>query len=206
MQIKHKQQGATLIIAMVFLLILTLLGISSMSNSALEARMAHNLKLKNQISAHAEGNCNAFLGYSEFFLKDSYIENKEDVTTTNTPSFTGSCTKYNASLKYCERRLWAPSQTIDGFLDNDYGFYSIAVSPYVGAHGENTQNILEQDDCENLILKNNCDGGVCGCQIYRVECQHSFAVNAAVDTRRMSTKIVSHGAPGGDPEDLSEGQ
>ncbi len=47
MKSPHSQQGATLIISMLILLVLTVLGISSMSNSSLETNMAHNFRLDN---------------------------------------------------------------------------------------------------------------------------------------------------------------
>lgn len=46
---KPSQQGAALILSLLFLLILTIIGLSSLSNSGLEARMAHNFQLKNTV-------------------------------------------------------------------------------------------------------------------------------------------------------------
>lgn len=49
-----KQQGAALIVSLIILLILTILGVSSLSNSGLESRMAHNFQLSNYVFHGAE--------------------------------------------------------------------------------------------------------------------------------------------------------
>ncbi|MCP3870342.1 MAG: hypothetical protein GY703_20070 [Gammaproteobacteria bacterium] len=49
---KHKQNGAILIVALVFLMVLTILSLSSVSNSSLETRMAYNER-QSQISHEA---------------------------------------------------------------------------------------------------------------------------------------------------------
>lgn len=51
---KPSQRGAALIVSLLFLLILTIIGLSSLSNSGLEARMAHNFQLKNTVFHAAE--------------------------------------------------------------------------------------------------------------------------------------------------------
>lgn len=50
----HRQQGAALIVSMIFLLILTLIGVSGLNNSGLESRMAHNFQLNSYVFHGAE--------------------------------------------------------------------------------------------------------------------------------------------------------
>ena len=47
MQIQHKQQGAALVIGLVVLMIMTLIGISSMSSTTTELKIANNLQTHN---------------------------------------------------------------------------------------------------------------------------------------------------------------
>lgn len=51
---KQSQQGAALIVSLMILLILTIIGISSMGNSGMEERMAHNFQLNNTVFHAAE--------------------------------------------------------------------------------------------------------------------------------------------------------
>jgi hypothetical protein len=51
---KNLQQGAALILSLLFLLILTIIGLSALSNSGLEARMGHNYQLVNTVFHAAE--------------------------------------------------------------------------------------------------------------------------------------------------------
>ena len=50
----NKQQGAALIVGLVVLLIMTLLGVSSMSATTTELRIANNLQTKNHVFQAAE--------------------------------------------------------------------------------------------------------------------------------------------------------
>lgn len=50
----HRQHGAAIIASMAFLLILTIIGVSGLSNSGLESRMAHNFQLNNYVFHGAE--------------------------------------------------------------------------------------------------------------------------------------------------------
>lgn len=50
----HSQHGAALIVSLLFLLVLTVIGVSTLSNSGMEARMAHNFHLKNTVFHAAE--------------------------------------------------------------------------------------------------------------------------------------------------------
>jgi type IV pilus assembly protein PilX len=58
---KPSQRGAALIVSLLFLLILTIIGLSSLSNSGLEARMAHNFQLKNTVFHAAESSIDTII-------------------------------------------------------------------------------------------------------------------------------------------------
>ena len=51
---KQSQKGAALLTSLVFLLVLTIIGISSLNNSGMEARMSHNFQLGNIVFHAAE--------------------------------------------------------------------------------------------------------------------------------------------------------
>lgn len=60
--LQKKQRGATLIISMLFLLMLTVIGLSSMNSSKLEQRMAHNYQLNGYVFQGAESAIDGAIG------------------------------------------------------------------------------------------------------------------------------------------------
>lgn len=57
----HIQQGATLIVALVFLLVLTIAGVTAMRFSTFEERMASNTQFRNQVFQQAQNELRAQL-------------------------------------------------------------------------------------------------------------------------------------------------
>ncbi|WP_207061724.1 PilX N-terminal domain-containing pilus assembly protein [Motiliproteus sp. SC1-56] len=53
-QMLRYQQGATLIVTMIFLVLLTFLGVSTIQDTALEEKMAANMRFKNMVFQDAE--------------------------------------------------------------------------------------------------------------------------------------------------------
>ncbi len=68
MKSKNKQKGATLIVGLVLMLIMTLIGLTSMKNTALEEKMAASLRNKSL----SEGGAESALRAAEDFLWNYY--------------------------------------------------------------------------------------------------------------------------------------
>ena len=95
----HKQTGSVLILVMVFLIVLTLLGTSSMSNSVMELTMSGNqtdiIKLRQRAYSQAEAIMNPIDSNDE---KDSEVYNYEKFNANN------NCDKAFANKTgYCRR-------------------------------------------------------------------------------------------------------
>ncbi|MCK4742595.1 MAG: hypothetical protein KAT25_02110 [Sulfuriflexus sp.] len=66
---KHKQQGAVLIVSLIILLLMTIIGVSSMKTTTLEERMAGNMRDQNLAFQSAE----AAIVEGETYLRDTVL-------------------------------------------------------------------------------------------------------------------------------------
>jgi len=71
----HKQQGVTLLVAMIMLLILTMVGVSTMKDATMQERMSAN----NQQASLARANAHSALIAAEEYLESLPIEDEQDV-------------------------------------------------------------------------------------------------------------------------------
>ena len=71
LQTPARQRGVVLAIALIFMVVLTLLGLTTMGNSMLEERMAGNLQAKTQAFQAAETGVARLLSGGEFGTSDS---------------------------------------------------------------------------------------------------------------------------------------
>ena len=94
--IYRKQHGAALIVSLIFLLILTILGVSSLSNSGLESRMAHNFQLSNYVFHGAESAIEDILATTTIESNPTYYEpNDPMISTMNGGIGTTETSTYN---------------------------------------------------------------------------------------------------------------
>ena len=112
----NNQQGAALITALVMLVILTMLGLSSMSTNTMEERMAANTQESNRAFQAAESGLDQ--GYAD---ADSFnLNNTEDNPNTFTVTDFGS---YDATLTYSiAYRQQTPPKRNSGW-DSTYALY-----------------------------------------------------------------------------------
>lgn len=111
---RKTQQGVVLITALVFLVILTLLGITSMSTNTLEERMAANSQEMNRVFQAAES------GLETAFLDaNSFGGTTDGFSNTGTSTNLGS---YDADISYTSTyrgRSEVEQGGDDGFVDID---------------------------------------------------------------------------------------
>ena len=115
------QQGAALIVSLIMLLTLTILGVSSLSNSGLESRMAHNYQLSNYVFHGAE----------------SAIEDVLDVSNVDNPTYVEAddlmITAMNAGINDT-----STTSTYNPDPDKYLGAAAIATNSAVVYQGQNT--------------------------------------------------------------------
>lgn len=107
----RRQRGAVLIVSLIMLLVMTLLGVSSMKGSAMEEKMTRNLHDKNLAFQAAE----AALRAAEQHIRDN-------VNATNTFDDDGSDGHYNRTdLRIWENISWTANDSLaySGF-DSSY--------------------------------------------------------------------------------------
>ncbi|ARN72827.1 pilus assembly PilX family protein [Oceanicoccus sagamiensis] len=95
MQYRSKQQGAVLIISLILLLVITMVGLSGISTTGLEEKMASNWQTKNLVFQAADAAIEDGLADNTMlwkaYLKDKNPETPETATITNTDTrITGS--------------------------------------------------------------------------------------------------------------------
>jgi Tfp pilus assembly protein PilX len=106
MTLKHRQRGATLIVALIMLVVLTLLSISAIRSSSINLRIAGNMQMVGEATASAQqaietiisGNFTAAPAASSIAV-DINANGKTDYTATvAVPQCTGSVPLKNADL------------------------------------------------------------------------------------------------------------
>jgi len=120
---QHKQRGSVLLISLVILMILTLVGVSSMRNTTMEEKMAGNMRDKGLSFQAAEATLRA---------AEKYIE--DNVISTQAFDTNGSDGLYDKSnLRLWRTLAWDDNDSIE-YSDFDSS-YQIAESPrYIIQH------------------------------------------------------------------------
>ena len=103
------QRGSALIVAMVFLIILTILGLSSMNTSRLELKMANNTQFADLAFQAAESGIDLLLATPA--LKTKLNTDDTDLVGYDPPTFTLGSQHGNASARYLTSGL-APGYSI----------------------------------------------------------------------------------------------
>ena len=113
--INHHQNGAALITALVMLVILTMLGLSSMSTNTMEERMSANSQEINRAFQTAES------GLDQAYVNvDGFSLNK---TVANPNTYSSNVGAYNAKLTYAIGfRQQTPPKRGSGW-DSNYSLY-----------------------------------------------------------------------------------
>jgi len=101
-QIRHKQQGAVLFVSLMILLVLTLIGISSLNGSLMEEKMAANTQTSITVFQGAESAIKT--AYYQEKLKPALAVKRAQGRTTTSPRTVGDTTR-NARLVYPEPKV-----------------------------------------------------------------------------------------------------
>lgn len=99
----QKQQGAALVVGLIVLLIMTLLGITSMSSTTTELKMASNLMLQNQSFQEAESIYSAIVDdqYIAVIPDSTWTTNADlSVTALATRGITGGNLNTDVTISY----------------------------------------------------------------------------------------------------------
>jgi len=129
-----RQQGAALITALVLLVILTMLGLSSMTTNTMEERMAANAQEKNRAFQAAESGLELAFSNADSFN----INNTESNPITGTDSNFGP---YNATVTYkAGFRQQTPPRRGSGW-DSSYALYHFDVSSTATTASGSTKTI-----------------------------------------------------------------
>lgn len=106
MTLKNRQRGATLIVGLVMLVVLTLLVISAIRSSNTNLRIAGNMQMQEEASTAAQQAVEQVISSSNFTVNpvsqviavDINMDGTADYTPTVTPTCTGSIALTNANL------------------------------------------------------------------------------------------------------------
>ena len=104
---QQSQSGSALITALIFLIVLTILGLSTMTTSRLEVRMAANTQFAHQAFQAAESGIEQVLDTIEADATNALLDTTSAVGTTVEHYYnedtTGSFTNPNDSKKYVQK-------------------------------------------------------------------------------------------------------
>ena len=102
----RRQAGSALIVAMVFLIILTILGVSSMNTARLEVKVANNIQFSDLAFQAAESGIDSLLATGA--LKRELDTDPDDTTPFSQTSYVGC----NFSIRPCtvSRGCWTPTR------------------------------------------------------------------------------------------------
>jgi type IV pilus assembly protein PilX len=118
---RNRQRGAALITALVLLVILTMLGLSSMTTNTMEERMSSNAQEKNRAFQAAEAGIQIAMTNSDTFSLNHTISNPLTGTTNNFGSY-GATVTYGAGF-----RQETPPRRNSGW-DSNYSLFHFDVS------------------------------------------------------------------------------
>jgi type IV pilus assembly protein PilX len=97
--VPHREQGFVLAMTLVFLLLLTIIGVTAMNTTSLEEKMAHNVKDKNLSLDAAE---------SALRLAENYLKSYEYRILNPNPSSGDTSDGLHYSVGYTGTQLWRP--------------------------------------------------------------------------------------------------
>lgn len=129
-----RQHGMTMVIVLIFLLLLTLLGVSSMSTANMQERMAANSQT--QIGAFQTAESAIADEISKNTVFDSVMTGAAAVTAASTiggTAVTTTTANIGSSLPY--------GYDLDAFIKNDFSINTVAHNPATDAHAENRQDV-----------------------------------------------------------------
>jgi len=171
----HKQRGATLLVAIVFLLIITILGISSMRGVALESRITANLKQQKTLMNAAEAGLR--IGESS-------------IGTTEAPATAKACTTINCLSWTLEELL----VTVDANIDTPTRFgtgNAANVATVSTGYATKIQWYVVQLGKLGVASTNDCAAKGCGVWYYEVNaCASTVLCTSDTTTRRVMLRTV----------------
>jgi len=131
---QHKQRGAVLITALVLLVILTMLGLSSMTTNTMEERMAANSQEKNRAFQAAETGLELAFSNADSFNINNTVDNPITGTDSNFGAYDATVT-YKAGF-----RQQTPPRRGSGW-DSSYALYHFDVNSTATTVGGSTKTI-----------------------------------------------------------------
>lgn len=90
MKSQYQQQGSTLLVSMIFLVVLTLFGVSSINSSSLNLRIAANSQFQQQAMAAAQMGIEQAIGSLTTFTAPSTQTLAVDINRDGTPDYTAT--------------------------------------------------------------------------------------------------------------------
>ncbi len=90
MHTQHQQQGSTLLVSLIFLIVITLFGISAINTSSLNLRIAANSQFQQQATAAAQLGIETAIGSLTTFTAPSVQTISLDVNKDGTPDYTAT--------------------------------------------------------------------------------------------------------------------
>jgi len=114
-----KQQGSTLIFAMIFLVVLTFLAVSTMSSSLLDEKMAGNTQFKNQVfqASQSEGQGQFDLYLTDHSFMETEYANSQKLPANQTPTIPPEAVDHSSAniSKNLELKFVIKAQPPSGF-------------------------------------------------------------------------------------------
>jgi len=160
-----KQAGAALILSLIFLMILTLIGVSGLNNSGLELRMAHNYRLNNYIFHGAESEIQAIV---------------QTATEQGNPLYTVG----DNILKMALDR--GQGVVLDNELNADAIDYPAYALPNVGAAALTTSSTVEN---RGQSLCPGSSSGTVNCELFQITSAASIGGTGAAGTHRQGIRM-----------------
>lgn len=182
MKLRTRQTGFVLVMSLVFLLLLTILGVTAMSTTSLEEKMAHNIKDKN-LSFHA---AESAVRHAEVWLDDFNVKPDPQVQNSSTDGL------YDALTNLPAKPFW---QSIDWASSSDIVVYpkrpdNTTSGTALFGLADQPRYILELihgGDCP-LETMNTPQYGLKQCQVYRITGHGVGGTNAAVSRVQITYK------------------
>lgn len=175
------QSGFVLAMSLVFLLLLTILGVTAMSTTSLEEKMAHNIKDKN-LSFHASESA---VKHAETWLDDPNVKPQPDIAASTVDGIHNAWNPPTAPF-------W---KSLNWISDSD--IVSYPTRPDASTSGGNLFGVASQPryilelihvgDCPSVTM-NIKEYGTKQCQVFRITGRGVGGTNTAVSMVQTTYK------------------
>lgn len=165
------QGGAALIVSMIVLLVLTLIGVSSLTNSNLESRMAHNFQLGNYVFQGAE----------------SAIQESIQLSTQNSPLYIEANDRLKTALEAGINIITPiPNDPTDDPDGNGRYDYNPDPAGHLGAATMTAESTVEH---QGASLCRGSSAGTVSCELFDIISTASIANTGANTAHRQGIML-----------------